>query len=80
MSDPTRTHQVQADTDGALRRRTRIRAATAALAAGGLASLSVVLIGPPAVAQASAATVAVQVSQSGVEPVRRPDVTLGAGR
>jgi hypothetical protein len=67
--------------EGALRRLTRIRAVAAALAAGGIASLSVVLIGPPALAAERAAPgVVVQEASSVAQPVRRPDITLGAGR
>jgi hypothetical protein len=67
--------------EGTLRRLTRIRAVAAAVAAGGVASLSVVLIGPPATAAQSAApVVVVQEASSVAQPVRRPDITLGAGR
>ena len=67
--------------EGSLRRLTRVRAVAAAIAAGGVASLSVVLIGPPAAAtQSTASVVVVQESSSVAQPVRRPDITLGAGR
>lgn len=74
------THPVRPAADGGVRRVTRIRAVAAALAAGGLASLGVVLIGPPAAATVSAAPLmVVQEGSSVAQPVRRPDITLGAG-
>lgn len=67
--------------EGSLRRLTRVRAVGAAIAAGGVASLGVVLIGPPAAAtQSMSSVVVVQESSSAAQPVRRPDITLGAGR
>ena len=68
--------------EGAVRRRTRVRAVAAAVAAGGVASLSVVLLGPPALASepTAARVAAVQQTATAAEPVRRPDITLGATR
>ena len=63
-----------------LRKRTRLRAVAAALAAGGVASLSVVLLGAPdpAPMPVAATVVAVDTSSVTAQHVRRPDITLGA--
>ncbi len=63
-----------------IRKRTRLRAAAAALAAGGVASLSVVLLGAPdpGPIPAAATVVSIDASSVTVQHVRRPDITLGA--
>ena len=68
--------------EGTSHRHTRVRAVAAAIAAGGVASLSVVLLGPPALAAEPSATPAavVQQTSAAAEPVRRPDITLGEAR
>jgi hypothetical protein len=82
VRQPPETPDTTSPGEGSVRRLTRVRAVAAAVAAGGVASLSVVLLGPPALAaETSASPVAVvQQAAAAAEPIRRPDITLGVPR